>query len=79
MPIYEYYCQDCHKSCEKLQKMSDPALVTCPYCQADALVKKISRTSFKLTGGGWYETDFKNSAKTAQTQQNTSTTNTDSE
>jgi putative FmdB family regulatory protein len=60
MPIYEYECQQCGHQLEKLQKFSDAPLVHCPECEQDALKKLISSTSFKLTGTGWYETDFKN-------------------
>ncbi len=63
MPIYEYQCQACQHELEALQKMSDPALSTCPECQADKLVKKISAAGFRLKGGGWYETDFKSGGK----------------
>lgn len=60
MPIYEYQCQACGKMLEKLQKVSDAPLVDCPHCQEPKLSKQISLSSFKLKGGGWYETDFKN-------------------
>ena len=63
MPIYEYQCQACQHELEALQKMSDPALVECPQCHADKLVKKISAAGFRLKGSGWYETDFKSGKK----------------
>lgn len=63
MPIYEYQCQSCGHEKEALQKMSDPALVTCPACNEDTLKKKISAAGFRLKGGGWYETDFKSGSK----------------
>lgn len=59
MPIYEYQCQVCHNELEKIQKISDPALVECPACHEPALKKKISAAAFRLSGSGWYETDFK--------------------
>lgn len=59
MPIYEYKCESCEETIEKLQKISDEPLVTCPKCKKDSLKKQISATSFKLKGTGWYETDFK--------------------
>lgn len=59
MPIYEYQCQDCGYQFDKLQKMSDAALTDCPECSKPSLKKLISAPSFKLTGTGWYETDFK--------------------
>lgn len=59
MPIYEYRCNSCQHELEKLQKLSDPPLVTCPVCHEEALRKKASAAGFRLKGGGWYETDFK--------------------
>lgn len=63
MPIYEYQCGACQARLEKLQKMSDPPLLTCPECGADALVKLVSAAGFRLKGSGWYETDFKKDGK----------------
>lgn len=63
MPIYEYQCQACEHKMEALQKMADAALIQCPACEQDSLKKLISAVSFKLTGSGWYETDFKNNNK----------------
>ncbi len=59
MPIYEYECDDCGHALEALQKLSDDPLSTCPECATDALKKKISAPGFRLSGSGWYETDFK--------------------
>ena len=59
MPIYEYRCESCSHELEALQKFSDAALVTCPACKADALVKRVSVAGFQLKGSGWYVTDFK--------------------
>lgn len=63
MPIYEYECKDCGHQLEKLQKMSDPALVDCPACNKPALQKLVSAAAFRLKGSGWYETDFKSGKK----------------
>lgn len=63
MPIYEYECQECAHRLEALQKISDPALTTCPQCAAEALRKVISAGGFRLKGDGWYETDFKSGDK----------------
>ncbi|MGI9571077.1 MAG: FmdB family zinc ribbon protein, partial [Desulfobulbia bacterium] len=59
MPIYEYVCNQCGHQLEALQKMSDAPLLECPSCKKDALKKKISAPGFRLSGSGWYETDFK--------------------
>lgn len=63
MPIYEYECADCEHQMEVLQKMSDDPLKDCPACSKPALAKKISAAGFRLSGGGWYETDFKTGGK----------------
>jgi len=65
MPIYEYECTECGHRLEKIQKMSDDALKDCPSCDKPALKKLISASSFKLKGGGWYETDFKGGSKSS--------------
>ena len=59
MPIYEYICTECNHGHEALQKLSDAPLVDCPACGRAALKKKISAPGFRLSGSGWYETDFK--------------------
>ncbi|MGK7297508.1 MAG: FmdB family zinc ribbon protein [Candidatus Wenzhouxiangella sp. M2_3B_020] len=63
MPIYEYQCRECSHRLEKLQKISDPPLSDCPECGEPALTKLISAAGFRLKGGGWYETDFKDKGK----------------
>jgi len=59
MPIYEYQCDACGAVVEELQKISDPPLKKCPECGAKKLQKLVSAPSFRLSGTGWYETDFK--------------------
>ncbi|MFV1983188.1 MAG: FmdB family zinc ribbon protein [Thiohalomonadales bacterium] len=63
MPIYEYLCESCGHEMEALQKMSDDALVECPECHTNTLKKLISAAGFRLSGSGWYETDFKSGKK----------------
>lgn len=60
MPIYEYACTACGHQLDALQKLSDAPLVDCPACGAAQLKRQMSAPSFRLKGGGWYETDFKN-------------------
>ena len=63
MPIYEYCCQNCGHSLEAIQKLADAPLTDCPECGKPALKKQISAPAFRLSGGGWYETDFKTGDK----------------
>lgn len=63
MPIYEYQCQSCGTRKEVLQKISDPLLTDCDACGKSELKKLLSAAGFRLSGGGWYETDFKTGNK----------------
>ena len=63
MPIYEYRCGKCGHQLEAIQKMSDAELTDCPKCHEPALGRMVSAPSFRLKGGGWYETDFKTGSK----------------
>jgi len=63
MPIYEYQCDRCEHKLQILQKISEEPLKECPECNETALKKLISAASFRLKGGGWYETDFKTGDK----------------
>lgn len=63
MPIYEYICEACEETHDALQKMSDAPLTDCPACSEPSLKKMLSAPSFRLSGSGWYETDFKSGNK----------------
>ena len=77
MPIYEYQCQACQATCEKLQKMSDSPAIDCEACGKPELERLISMPGFRLKGTGWYETDFKNSGKPAANKPTEARSNTD--
>jgi len=63
MPIYEYSCQSCGHCLEAIQRLADAPLTDCPECNQSSLKKQVSAPSFRLSGGGWYETDFKTGDK----------------
>ena len=63
MPIYEYECGVCGHRLEVLQRLGEPAPSGCPACGKAALRKLMSAAGFRLSGGGWYETDFKTDGK----------------
>ena len=63
MPIYEYQCESCKETHEALQKLSDALLTECPNCGEQALKKQVTASAFRLSGSGWYETDFKTGDK----------------
>lgn len=59
MPIYAFICTACGHRFDRLQKLSDADPGACPDCGADAIKRQLTAPSFRLSGGGWYETDFK--------------------
>ena len=63
MPIYEYKCSKCEHQFEIIQRFSDNPLESCPECGQKSIKKLVSAPSFRLKGGGWYETDFKTGSK----------------
>ncbi|HSC80273.1 MAG TPA: FmdB family zinc ribbon protein [Chitinolyticbacter sp.] len=65
MPIYAYQCTSCGHKDEHLQKMSDAILTECPSCHADSYTKQVTAAGFKLTGSGWYATDFRGGGGTS--------------
>jgi len=62
VPIYEYKCDECSKTVEVWQKISDKPLLKCEACNGK-LKKIISQSSFQLKGTGWYATDYSKKAK----------------
>ena len=63
MPIYEFECSKCNKRFEKIISISNSDKITCD-CSPNAVAKKVvSAPSFRLSGKGWYETDFKTGNK----------------
>lgn len=63
MPIYEYLCGACGHVLDALQKVSEDPLTYCPECGKQELKRQLSAPAFRLKGGGWYETDFKDKNK----------------
>ena len=59
MPIYAFACTACGHHFDKLQKLSDPDPAACPECGAETVKRRLTAPSFRLSGSGWYETDFK--------------------
>ena len=59
MPIYEFECMTCGDRFDRLQRLSDPDPTDCPQCGASGVRRRLTAPSFRLSGSGWYETDFK--------------------
>jgi len=67
MPIYEYRCSTCEFQDDLMLKVSAATTLQCPSCQKNTFEKLVSAPRFKLSGSGWYETDFKNKKESKQT------------
>ena len=59
MPIYAFECGSCGHQFDRLQKLSDADPTNCPDCGAEQVRRQLTAPSFRLSGAGWYETDFK--------------------
>jgi putative FmdB family regulatory protein len=60
MPVYEYECSNCEKVTElERRHIERHDEATCAHCGAKTTTLILSRTSFILEGGGWYQTDYK--------------------
>ena len=62
MPTYEYECDNCNKTFEVFQKITDEPLKKCPKCN-----KKIKRligggSGVIFKGSGFYATDYRKSS-----------------
>lgn len=57
MPIYEYRCQSCENTFEKLVKMNADA-PPCPECGHTEVKKLVSASGFILKGSGWYKDHY---------------------
>jgi putative FmdB family regulatory protein len=58
MPLYEYQCDACGCTFEKIQKFSDPPLAVCGKCGKGPIRKLISSPAIQFKGSGWYITDY---------------------
>ncbi len=63
MPIYEYRCGECGHVFEEIQRYSDPDPETCPSCEAEAVDKLVSQSTFQLKGGGWFDDNYSTSGE----------------
>lgn len=58
MPIFDFKCPQGHTT-EKLVKR-DTTEIECPVCKEQATRQLAAPQGYKLLGGGYYETDFRN-------------------
>ncbi|OQA42537.1 MAG: Zinc ribbon domain protein [Chloroflexi bacterium ADurb.Bin325] len=63
MPTYEYECEQCGVRFERLQRMTDPALVECPECGGH-VHRVMQPVGVIFKGSGFYVTDNKGKSST---------------
>lgn len=59
MPTYEYRCPECGNEFEKFGKMSDPPVMECTRCGAEAIRKISGGAGLVFKGSGFYITDYR--------------------
>lgn len=66
MPTYEYKCLKCSSLFEVFQSMKEAPITKCPKCEGEVkrLISIGAGAIFK--GSGFYQTDYKNSAKKSE-------------
>tara|TARA_B100000780_G_C20976233_1_gene389929 strand:- start:28 stop:285 length:258 start_codon:yes stop_codon:yes gene_type:complete len=79
MAIYEFLCSECSYQDDLIRKMDDMSVTVCPNCKKNTFSKQVSAPNFKLSGSGWYATDFKNKPTVKQTDKTELKKNTNSE
>jgi putative FmdB family regulatory protein len=57
LPLYEYRCEQCGHSYEKIQKFDAEHEVVCPKC-GGALFRPLTVPALQFKGAGWYVNDY---------------------
>jgi putative FmdB family regulatory protein len=57
LPAYDYRCDQCDRTFEVRQRISEAPLTTCDRC-GGPIHRLLSAAPFILKGGGWYVTDY---------------------
>jgi putative FmdB family regulatory protein len=62
VPTYEYACDQCQRTFEVRQRISEPPLTSCQHC-GGSVRRLLAPAAFILKGGGWYVTDYPSQAR----------------
>ena len=65
MPTYEYVCDSCGHDFEAVQKMSDPALQSCPECGKSIRRVLSGGLGISFKGSGFYVNDSGSSTRSS--------------
>jgi putative FmdB family regulatory protein len=78
VPRYQYACTECDEQLEVHQSFADDALTVCPACQG-RLRKVFNAVGVVFKGSGFYKTDSRQSASSANGSGKDSSSSTSSE
>jgi putative FmdB family regulatory protein len=76
VPTYEYQCQQCRRTFEVRQRITEEPLRRCDEC-GGPLQRLLSPAPFILKGEGWYVTDYPSQARKKALEAEKSGTTTD--
>jgi putative FmdB family regulatory protein len=62
VPLYEYRCNNCGHTFEKIQSFSAPEEKECPAC-GGPVERLISAPAIQFKGTGWYASDYAGKSK----------------
>lgn len=62
MPTYEYQCDECRRTFEVRQRITEDPLTRCEVC-GGTLRRLLSAAPFILKGEGWYVTDYPSASR----------------
>ena len=57
MPLYEYECFVCGHGFERIRKVADASLMSCPEC-GGKVRRLLGVPALQFKGSGWYVTDY---------------------
>jgi putative FmdB family regulatory protein len=57
LPLYEYKCEKCGHTFEKIESLSASTTKKCPKCGGKA-GRQIAAPAIQFKGSGWYVTDY---------------------
>jgi putative FmdB family regulatory protein len=62
MPLFDRKCTACNQVTEHLEKSSDNSAKDCAVCGSKSTAQRmIAKTSFTLSGSGWYKDSYSKS------------------
>ena len=73
MPLYEYRCESCGFSFERIERPSSPRARACPQCEHEAK-RLLGVPALQFKGSGWYVTDYGRGSAQSPAPQAESTT-----